>query len=121
VPDAANLVPSRGGRERRWGQDRSLVKAGHFTGFSETLIEEDVVVQVSMGPIVDRTAENISSSDVAIVQLRKLLLQSLREAEAGALPPGSGRARGRVRVANPLDVVLDAGAQWDFDQGREAA
>lgn len=120
VPDPTNLVRSRGGRERRWGQDRALVRAGHFTGFADTLIEEDVVVQVSMGPIVDRTAENISSSDVAIVQLRKMLLQSLDDARGGALPPASGRSD-VVRVPNPLDVVLEPGAQWDFHQGREAA
>jgi len=122
VGDRNNYVAIAGDRSTRWGQDRDLMKAGHFSGFPETLIGEDIVVQVSMGPIVDRTKENVSSSDVAIVQARKMLLQALADAQAGGLPPGSALAAEPVRVSNPLDAVLEPGVRWeDFSRDRAVA
>ena len=121
VGDVHNFVPAIGGRDARWGQDRALIKAGHFSGFDRSLIEEDVVIQVSMGPIVDRSKENLSSSDVAVVQARRMLLEALEAVNGGALPPGSALADKPVRVANPLDTVLEQGASWNFGAGRAVA
>jgi phthalate 4,5-dioxygenase oxygenase subunit len=95
--------------------------AGHFTGFARTLLEEDVVVQTSMGPILDRTRENLSSSDVAVVHARRMLLDALRAVEADALPPGSALAREVVRIPNAIEAVLDADGRWeDVAQDRVA-
>ena len=66
--------------------------AGHFTGFGRSLLEEDVVIQTSMGPILDRTKENLSSSDVAVAHLRRMLLDAVAASDAGTLPPGSALA-----------------------------
>jgi phthalate 4,5-dioxygenase oxygenase subunit len=122
VPDLGNFAPLPGGRAKRWGQDRAIMKQGHFTGFARSLLEEDMVVQASMGPIVDRSKEHISSSDVAVVQTRRLLLTSLEDFEAGRLPPGSALAAETVRVTNPLDAVIDAGMHWeDFSFDKAAA
>ena len=71
------------------------------------------MVQTSMGPILDRTKENLSSSDVAVAQARRMLLDALRAAEAGKLPPGSALAPGAVRMPNALEAVLEAGARWE--------
>src|SRR5262245_18846667 len=121
VPDPHDFSGLRGDRSNRWGQDRALMRAGHFTGFGRTLLEEDVVIQTSMGPILDRTRENLSSSDVAVVHARKILLGALRAAEAGALPPGSARAPEAVRMPNALEAVLDEDARWrEVAQGRLA-
>ena len=62
--------------------------AGHATGFGRSLLEEDAVVQTSMGPIVDRSQEHLSGSDVAVAPARRMLLDALAAADAGALPPG---------------------------------
>ena len=62
--------------------------------------------------IVDRTKENLSSSDVAVAQTRRLLLDTLAAYEAGELPPGSARTPGGVRIPQPFDAVLDAGQSW---------
>ena len=122
VPDPHDFAGLRGDRSNRWGQDRDLMKAGHFTGFGRTLLEEDVAVQTSMGPILDRTKENLSSSDVAVAQTRRMLLEALRAAEAGALPPGSALAPEGVRMPNALEAVLEAGARWEnVAQGRLAS
>jgi nitrite reductase/ring-hydroxylating ferredoxin subunit len=113
VPDPSDFAGLRGDRSDRWGQDRALMAAGHFTGFGRTLLEEDVVVQTSMGPILDRTKENLCSSDVAVAHARRVLLDALRAVEAGELPPGSARASEAVRLPNAIDVLVEEGARWE--------
>jgi nitrite reductase/ring-hydroxylating ferredoxin subunit len=109
-PDPRNFACIDGDRWNRWGQDRELMKAGHFTGIGRSVIDEDATVQVSMGPIVDRSKENLSSSDVAVAQARRLILDTL--AAEGELPPGSALSREDVRIPHPFDAVLDAGESW---------
>jgi nitrite reductase/ring-hydroxylating ferredoxin subunit len=113
VPDPHDFTALRGSREDRWGQDRELMEAGHFTGFGRTLLEEDAVVQTSMGPIVDRSKENLSSSDVAVTHNRRILLDALRAAEEGDLPPGSALAPESVHLPNALEAVLEPGGRWE--------
>lgn len=99
-----------GTRDENYGQDREAMKNGHFSGFTGNLIQEDTVTQASMGAIVDRTNEHLSSSDVAIVSARRLLLDSLKAAEAGQLPPGAGFGVDH-RDVMPVDEVLPAAGQ----------
>jgi phthalate 4,5-dioxygenase oxygenase subunit len=101
-----------GDRANAWGQDRSLMAGGHWTGFGRSLLEEDVAVQSSMGPIVDRTKENLSSSDVAVAHLRRMLLDAVATAESGGLPPGSALSPGGVRLPNASEVLVDEGGHW---------
>lgn len=112
LPDPRNFASLRGDRSDRWGQDRALMDKGHWSGFAHSAIEEDTAVQVSMGPTVDRAGENLSSSDVAVAQTRRLILDTVAGYEAGRLPPGSARTPGGVRVHQPLDAVLQAGESW---------
>lgn len=120
--DPHNMVKLRGNRDNNYGQDRNLMSAGHFTGFSQNIVEEDVVVQVSMGPIVDRTKEFLSETDVAIVQMRRSLLKSLREFEAGRLPLGSALADKVMSPPIPVDTLLQPGVHWeDFSYDQAAA
>jgi phenylpropionate dioxygenase-like ring-hydroxylating dioxygenase large terminal subunit len=112
VPDPRNFASLLGDRSNRWGQDRELMANGHWSGFGRSAIDEDTVVQVSMGPIVDRTRENLSSSDVAIAQTRRLIIDTIAAYEEGGPPPGSARAPGGVRVPQPFDALLKAGESW---------
>lgn len=86
--------------------------AGHFTGFTDNLLEEDIVVQVSMSPIVDRTREHPSSSDVAIVQARMLLLRALRNQREGLPPLAPNHGEWTADDALPVDRVVPAGEEW---------
>jgi nitrite reductase/ring-hydroxylating ferredoxin subunit len=112
LPDPRNFASLRGDRSNRWGQDRELMENGHWSGFARSAIEEDTAVQVSMGPIVDRTKENLSSSDVAVAHTRRLILDTIAAYKAGRLPPGSVRTPEGVRIPQPFDAVLDAGESW---------
>ena len=58
-----------------------------FTGING-INAQDVAVQESMGAIVDRSQENLTRSDMAIIQARRLLLQAAQTVADGGLPPG---------------------------------
>ena len=110
--DPRNFCVLDGDRSNRWGQDRELMKQGHFTGITHSVIAEDAVVQMSMGPITDRSKENLSSSDVAVAGARRIILEAIAAAEAGELPLGSARSPEPVQVPDPFEAVLDAGESW---------
>jgi phenylpropionate dioxygenase-like ring-hydroxylating dioxygenase large terminal subunit len=111
-PDPRNFASLQGDRSNRWGQDRALMDDGHFTGVGRSVIDEDALVQVSMGPIVDRTKENLSSSDVAVAQARRLTLDTLAAVDDGALPPGSVHAPEVTRIPHPFEAVFEPGESW---------
>ena len=77
---------------------------------------QDCAIQESMGPIADRTAEHLLACDAAIVKIRRLLLQTLKDHAAGKLPPGMDPASYRVRSGRfeaPKGVpFVDAMAQY---------
>jgi hypothetical protein len=60
---------------------------------------QDCAIQESMGPIADRTAEHLLACDAAIVKIRRLLLQTLKDHAAGKPLPGSDPKSYRVRSA----------------------
>jgi nitrite reductase/ring-hydroxylating ferredoxin subunit len=112
LPDPSDFAGSSGDRLNAWGQDRRLLDDGHFTGFARNLLEEDAAVQTSMGPIVDRTEEHLSSGDLAVAQLRRMLLQAVEDRRNQSLPPGSARSETSVQMPNALEGVLDDGERW---------
>jgi hypothetical protein len=65
-----------------------------------------------MGPIVDRSKENLSSSDVAVATARRLLLDAIASFQTGQLPPGTGLAPEVVHIPHPFDAVLVDGDSW---------
>ena len=60
---------------------------------------QDCAIQESMGPIADRALEHLLVSDTAIVKIRRLLLQTLKDHAAGKPLPGMKPASFRVRSA----------------------
>ena len=55
----------------------------HWSGIRGPLPLEDLVVTESMGPIVDRTKENLGSSDIIIIKNRRYVLQMLTQIQNG--------------------------------------
>ncbi len=77
--------------------DRELQKSGKsYTGL-KGFGTQDCAIQESMGPIVDRIDEHLLAGDAAIIKLRQLLLNALRDHEAGKPVPGGDPASYRVR------------------------
>jgi phthalate 4,5-dioxygenase oxygenase subunit len=95
-------------RNRSYGQDREAMKQGHFSGFVGNLLQEDMVVQASMGPIVDRTRDYLSTADMAVVHARNMLLEALDDVAAGRTPRGAGADRD-FRDVLPTNILVPPG------------
>jgi phthalate 4,5-dioxygenase oxygenase subunit len=69
--------------EDNWfNQDREAMKNGSWTGING-FSNQDMACQESMGPIVDRTAEHLGTSDIAIIRMRKRMLEAVRAYQNG--------------------------------------
>lgn len=79
--------------------DRAAQKRGDTYSGVEGIAMQDASLQESMGPIVDRTKENLVSTDNGIIMMRHRLLRTLKAMEKGETPPGLDLAHQRVRSA----------------------
>jgi phenylpropionate dioxygenase-like ring-hydroxylating dioxygenase large terminal subunit len=95
--------------------DRALQRSGRsYTGI-RGIREEDMAVQESMGAVFDRTLEHLGSSDLAVITMRRRLLEAVHAlTERGEVPYEAHRADSyRVRSAAlvlPRDVPWHEGA-----------
>jgi phthalate 4,5-dioxygenase oxygenase subunit len=106
--DPNNFGRFTGDRDRNFGQDREAMRQGHFSGMVGNLLQEDLVTQASMGPIVDRTLDHQSAGDAAVIHCRRLLLDALQDMEAGRAPRGAGQGLD-LRDVVPENLVIPAG------------
>ncbi len=80
--------------------DRSLQKVGRTYGGVEGFAMQDASIQESMGPIIDRSKENLVGTDKGIVMARRRLMRAAKALlEQGTAPPGVDPAHQRVRSA----------------------
>jgi phthalate 4,5-dioxygenase len=109
--DLDNFTPITGDANNAWGQNREAMKTGHFSGFPQNVLTEDMVVQVSMGPITDRSQEFLSDSDAAITQARRSLLQAAKDFQDGKVPLGAGEDVDHASV-RATGGLLEPGQNW---------
>lgn len=97
------------------------MQRGHWTGFTENLLTEDLVVAFSSKPIVDRSKEQLNAADAAIVNVRRSVLAAVREFASGQTPAFVRRAEIREATILPQsDIIPDASA-WREHFSRAAA
>jgi phenylpropionate dioxygenase-like ring-hydroxylating dioxygenase large terminal subunit len=97
--------------------DRAAQKAGLTYSGVAGIAMQDASLQESMGPIVDRTRENLVSTDNGIIMARYRMLKAIKAMmEQGITPPGVDPAHQRVRSAA---IVLPADQPFT-DGAREA-
>ncbi len=97
--------------------DRAAQKRGETYCGVHGIAMQDAAVQESMGPIQDRTKENLVSTDNAIIMARHRLLRAAQELQKGAAPPGLTPAMQRVRSATfvlPVDVPFAEAKREDL-------
>ena len=70
-----------------WNQDRALMNAGDWSGIAG-LMTQDAACQESMGAIADRSQEHLGTSDIAIIRMRRRMLENVRGFIAGKAPIG---------------------------------
>jgi phthalate 4,5-dioxygenase len=81
-PDLDDTYFRHARSENLWNQDRAAMKNGSWTGI-KGFQNQDIAAQESMGPIVDRSQEHLGTSDVAVIRMRRRMLELLRRLEAG--------------------------------------
>jgi len=83
--------------------DRAAQKAGKTFSGIEGIGMQDASLQESMGPICDRTKENLVGTDNGIIMARHRLMRAAKAlAEKGTLPPGTIPDHQLVRSASVL-------------------
>ncbi len=66
-------------------QDRAAMKKGDFTGIPG-IPTQDMAMWESMGPIADRSRDHPGSSDMAVVQFRRMMVAAAKKfQETGAV------------------------------------
>ena len=90
----------RANKDNDYLMDRAAQKAGLTFSGIEGIGIQDASLQESMGPIVDRSRENLVSTDNGIIMARNRLLAAVKAlAEQGTVPPGVDPAHHHVRSA----------------------
>ncbi|HQT63511.1 MAG: (2Fe-2S)-binding protein [Acidocella sp. 20-57-95] len=97
--------------------NRDAQRAGTTYSGIEGIGMQDASLQESMGPIVDRTKENLTSTDNGIIMARLKLIRATKAlADKGVLPPGRLPEEQQVRsaaiVLEAEKNFLDGGATW---------
>jgi phthalate 4,5-dioxygenase oxygenase subunit len=80
--------------------DRQAQKSGRYYSGVKGLAIQDASLQESMGPVVDRTKENLVSTDNPIILARRRLLRAAKALEKGGTPPGLKAEDQRIRSAS---------------------
>jgi hypothetical protein len=98
----------------RYLQDRESMKTDTFTGMGYNFQAHDAFATESQGPIQDRTAEHLVSSDKAIIAARKLILNAIRDVQQGRDPQHVVRDSNANQFLHlqVFSEVVDAAADW---------
>ena len=102
--------------------DRAAQRSGAEYSGIKGIAVQDGSLQESMGPIIDRTKENLVGCDNGIIMARHRLMRAAKAlAEKGTLPPGVNTEHHKVRQAALLlsrDVSFKTGAVEALKQKR---
>jgi phthalate 4,5-dioxygenase oxygenase subunit len=102
--DHINMTPDNG-----WMQDREKMRAGSWSGL-RGLAQEDSAVNLSQGPILDRTRELLVPADVACTHVRAVFLKELKR--DAAVPPLAIDPRS-TRTIHAPEVTIARDADWE--------
>jgi phenylpropionate dioxygenase-like ring-hydroxylating dioxygenase large terminal subunit len=102
-------------KANRYLQNRDEMERTTFLGMGFNFQNHDRFATESQRPISDRTKEHLGASDRNVTAMRRLILQAIKDADAGRAPLGSTRAD-----ADPLDgmVVVSKTVPLDHDNKR---
>ncbi|MGE5139554.1 MAG: Rieske 2Fe-2S domain-containing protein [Rudaea sp.] len=111
VTDSRTLRPTLQNADNDYAIDRGIQQNQTFTGMNNGSIQ-DAAIQETMGRIFDRTKEHLGTTDSAIIQLRRLYLENVREILEGGEPfvPSDPKVYRKRSVSALLDRA------WSFDE-----
>jgi phthalate 4,5-dioxygenase oxygenase subunit len=88
-------------------QDRELMKT-NWTGLRGVEVE-DATIGLSQGPLYDRSGEHLVPADMAVVRVRRVLLESVRRVMKNEPPVGVGLD---LTGVGACDASLREGEDW---------
>jgi hypothetical protein len=95
--------------------DRAAQRAGKTYSGIEGFAIQDSSLQESMGPVCDRTKENLVSTDNGIIMARHRMLRAAKAyQDKGTLPPGVDPEHHKIRsvsIVLPADQAFKDGAK----------
>ena len=97
--------------ENWYEQDRDAMENGSWTGMKSLMIQ-DAACQETMGAIVDHTQERLGTSDVAIIRLRRRMLESVKRFLAGEAPIGLATPFDYARLDHIEQVPIGIDEPW---------
>jgi phthalate 4,5-dioxygenase oxygenase subunit len=98
-------------RANNFLQDRAAMKRREsYSGIFGVNVQ-DIAVQESMGPLYDRSREHLGASDVAVIRMRRLMLDSVRRFQAGGAPLGLERPFPYDKLAAE-EKIIPLGVPW---------
>jgi phthalate 4,5-dioxygenase len=108
LDEAGNSILNR---SNWWRQDREAMRRGDsFTGI-RGVNREDFAMQESMGVLCDRSREHLGTSDVAVIRMRRLMLDNVRSLAEGGTPLGLSRPLS-YRTMRGNEALIGAGEPW---------
>ena len=96
-------------RGNKWLQDREAMRSGESWTGVHGILMQDNLVQESMGPIQDRTREHLASADMAVIQMRRVLLDCVRRVQDGGAPAG---LESDLQKAIGAVGIIERGQPW---------
>jgi phthalate 4,5-dioxygenase oxygenase subunit len=73
-------------RDNQWLQDRAAMHAGRSTSGIAGVNTEDMAVQESMGAVYDRSKEHVGTTDLAVIRMRRLLIDAAKRFDTEGAP-----------------------------------
>ncbi len=97
--------------ENRFLQDRDAMKRGDFTGI-KGIPAQDMAMWESMGPITDRSEDNLGASDIAVIQFRRQMIAAARRFRDGG--PAIGTTEPRIKQAqlSSFEGIVPKSTDW---------
>ena len=74
-----------------------MQRTATFSGVAD-FVSQDLMVTESMGPVYDRTQEQLGSTDKAISRMRHILISAAKGLAEGKEPPAAAAVRRRHRL-----------------------
>jgi phenylpropionate dioxygenase-like ring-hydroxylating dioxygenase large terminal subunit len=108
--DPRTFIPLRN-RDNDYLVDRAYQRSGRsYTGI-RGIREEDLAVQESMGDVCDRTTEHLGSADLAVIAMRRRLLEAVHALQERGEAPYEARNADAYRVRSAA-LVLPRDVEW---------
>jgi phthalate 4,5-dioxygenase oxygenase subunit len=88
-------------------QDREAMKQGNFTGI-KGIPNQDIAMWTSMGRLVDRSKDTLGSSDLAIVEFRRIMADAAKRMRDEGVALGEGSTIRHTNIAAYQKIIAKA-------------